>query len=331
MQNKKLMGNLMLLVMAAIWGSAFVAQRMAAGSELGPFAFCAVRYLLAAVCMLPVIAVSQKRSGRRGLNPFDARSYGGGKESGWMTGYALGERRKKTVLGGLLAGLFMFGGTASQQFGLITVESGKAAFLTALNVILVPIGALFVFRKKPGALAWVGAVLGLVGLYFLSFAGSSAGSFFGGVSTGDLLVLLCAVFWTAQILTLDHFMSEHADPIRVAGLEYAVTGLLSLVGMVVFEHPTWAAVLSNAGPILYTAILSTVIGFTLQIVAQQYTDPTPAALIMSLESVFGALTGALVLHEILSGRELLGSAILFAGVIVSQLTLPKEKNHKTRF
>jgi drug/metabolite transporter (DMT)-like permease len=332
MQNKKLMGNLMLLIMAAIWGSAFVAQRMAAGSELGPLAFCAVRYLLAAVLMIPVIAVSQKRSGRRGVNPFDAKSYGGGKESGWMTGYALGERRRKTVLGGLLAGVFMFGGTASQQIGLITVTSGKAAFLTALYVILVPLGALVVFRKKPGVLAWVGALLGLVGLYFLSFAGgASAGGLFGSVSTGDLLVLLCAAFWAAQILTVDRFMSENADPVRVAGLEYAVTGLLALIAMLLFERPTWAAVLANAGPILYTAVLSTVVGFTLQIIAQQYTDPTPAALIMSLESVFGALTGALILREFLSGRELIGSAVLFAGVIVSQLTpKPREGGRRDR-
>jgi len=316
------MGNLMLLVMAAIWGSAFVAQRMAAGSALGPFSFCAIRYLIAAAAMVPVIAVSQKREGRRGINPFDPKSYGAGSESRWMTGYALGVRRNKTLLGGILAGVFMFGGTACQQFGLITVPTGKAAFLTALYVILVPIGALLVFRKKPGVLAWVGALLGVVGLYFLSFAGGAEN---GGVSAGDLLVLLCAAFWAAQILTVDHYMEAHADPIRVAGLEYAVTGLLALVGMLLFEKPTWAAVLANVWPILYTAILSTVVGFTLQIIAQQYTDPTPAALIMSLESVFGALTGALILHEFLSGRELVGSAILFAGVIVSQLTLPKRR------
>lgn len=319
MQNKKLLGNILLLITAAIWGSAFVAQRMVAGTELGSIAFCACRYGLAALATLPIIPFSQKRLGRKGRGVFDLRAYSSKDDTPVET---LKHRRKATIRAGILAGIFMFCGTVFQQIGLETVTAGKAGFLTALYVMLVPIGALIVFKKKPGPLAWVGAALGVAGLYFLSFAGGSLGA----AQKGDLIVLLGACGWAGQILTIDHYMEKGADGIILAELEYAVTAILSLLLIPFFEHPTWSAVLGCWWPIVYTAIFSTVIGFTFQIIGQKYTAPTAAALIMCLESVFAALSGAIFLHEQMQGTELLGSCILFAGVVISQLTLPGKKN-----
>ena len=311
-RNKRLFGNITLLVTAMIWGSAFVAQKAAPGAGIGPLTFCAARYVLATIGMCPVISWTQRQMGLRSINPFALSSFLGDREKQKA-------HRKELLKAGFLTGFFMFGGTAFQQIALITTSAGKTAFLTCMYVVFVPLGSLLIWKKKPGQNAWFGVLFGILGLFFLSFAsGITKGEL--AIAGGDLIVLLCAVFWAGQILTIDHYMEKGLiDGIRMAQIQYAVTGLFSVIAMFLFETPHFSQVWACWIPILYTAIGSTVIGFTLQIIGQRYTTPAAASLIMSLESVFGALSGALFLHEKMALREWLGALFLFAGIVISQL------------
>ena len=286
-------GSLLLLLGSMIWGAAFVAQRVGM-DHLGPFSFNGIRMLLAGVVMIPVAAFS----GRKNNNGTDA---------------ALNPKDQRRA--GLLCGIMLFVASSLQQMGLVTTTAGKAGFITALYVVLVPVAAWLLFRKNPGRIIWLGVALAVFALYLLCMP--AGGGF--SLQSGDLLVLGCAVCFTAQILGVDHYAPK-VSGVRLARDEFLVTGALSLLIALFTEKITWTGIREAMIPILYAGLMSGAVAYTLQIIGQRDTDPTIASLIMCLESVFASLTGAILLHEKMTVRETVGCILMFAAVILAQLS-----------
>ena len=290
MQTKTLKSDLLLLVAAFIWGTTFVAQRMGM-SHIGPMTYNTLRFALGAATLVPVILLS--------------RSNGG------ATGRCANARF--LLAGGVLAGLALFGGASMQQMGLVYTTAGKAGFITSLYVVLVPIAGLFLGHRC-GPAVWIGAVLAVAGLYLLSVTESLS------IGRGDLLVLIGAFFWTGHVLLIG-YLATRANPLHIACIQFTACSALSLPAAILFERTTPDAVGAAAIPILYGGFLSAGIAFTLQIICQRTSPPAHAAIVMSLETVFAALAGYLVLNEHLTGRDLIGCTLMFAGLIVVQLPL----------
>lgn len=290
MRKQQLTGNLMLLLTAAIWGSAFVAQSIGM-DYIGPFTFNGLRSVIAGLVLLPVIALMR----RRGMAK------------------PTGETRRQTWIGGLWCGVVLFVASAFQQFGMVTADAGKAGFITALYIVIVPIAGLLL-KKRVRPVVWVAVAVAAVGLYLLCVAPGQGLS----MQRGDLLVLCCAFLFSAHILVIDHF-SPRADGVMMSCIQFFVAGALGLIGMVLFETPTVPNILACAGPILYAGVLSSGVGYTLQILAQRNTNPTIASLLMSLESVFAALAGWLILGESFTGREFAGALLMFGAIVLAQL------------
>lgn len=287
MNARELRGNLLLLLTALIWGLAFVAQKL--GMEhLGSFSFNAIRTLIGALALLPIAA--RRRAGDRKSGDGD---------------------RRTLIVGGALCGLALFVASNLQQAGLQYTTVGKAGFITALYILIVPLLGLLM-GKRVRALFWVAVGLALVGMYLLTMSGSLS------ISRGDLLVTLSAIGFSVHILVIDHF-SPKADGVRMATIQFFVCGLLSMVPMLLWERPSLAAVGASWAPLLYSGMLSCGVGYTLQILAQRDVKPVVASLLMSLESVFAALAGWLVLGQRLSARELAGCALVFAAILLAQL------------
>lgn len=291
MRNKSLRGSLLLLLGSVIWGAAFAAQRM--GMEhMGPFSFTGIRMLLAGIVMIPVTAFFERK--------------GRGTES------VSGRKEQRTA--GLLCGLLLFAASSLQQVGLVTATAGKAGFITALYVVLVPVAGWLLFRKNPGRMIWLGVVLAVAALYLLCMP---AGGF--EPQAGDLPLMGCAVCFTAQILCVDRYAPRVSGP-RLARDEFLVTGVLSMIIAVCGETITWEGIREALIPILYAGILSGAVGYTLQILGQRDTDPTVASLLMCLESVFALLTGAVLLGEKMTVREAVGCVMMFTAVVLAQLS-----------
>ncbi len=290
MQTKTLKSDSLLLLAAFFWGTTFVAQRR--GMEyVGPMTYNAVRFAMGALTVLPVILISRRTGGSD----------------------RAASNRRLLLWGGALAGLALFGGAAMQQMGLVYTAAGKASFITSLYVVLVPIAGLFLGHRC-GLSAWVGAALAVVGLYLLSAAESLA------ISRGDLFVLIGAFFWTAHVLLID-YLAKRANPLHIACLQFAVCSFLSLLPAIAFERVALSSILQAAGPILYAGVFSAGVAFTLQVVCQRTSPPSHAAILMSLETVFAALAGYLVLGERFTPRDLVGCALMFTGLMVVQLPL----------
>jgi drug/metabolite transporter (DMT)-like permease len=293
--------NLLLLLAAAIWGFAFVAQR--AGMEhVGPFTFNAVRFALGGIVLLPLIALRGRR--RPATEKQDA-------PAGW----------KNLLAGGALAGLVLFGGASLQQTGIVYTTAGKAGFITGLYVIIVPLGGLL-WRQKTAVQAWLGALLAVAGLYFLSISGGMR------MVRGDLLVLLGAFFWAGHVQLIG-WLSPRTDPVRLACCQFLVCSAASLLAAVFLEgtfflEMTVRGLRAAAVPILYAGLFSTGVAYTLQVVAQRRAPPSHAAIILSLEAVFAALGGWLLLSEVLSRRELFGCLLMLAGMLLSQIDLSRK-------
>lgn len=294
MKNQEMKGNLYLLLTAFIWGSAFVAQSVGM-DYVGPFTFQCSRSILATIFLVPVFLLLDQKRSRSGEN---TPAPTGSKKTLWT--------------GGILCGILMTIAANLQQVGLQYTSVGKAGFITATYIVLVPIFGLFLKKKVPGRI-WLCVLIALVGLYLLSVTDG-----FSSISKGDFVIMLCAVAFSFHIMVVDHF-SPMVDGVRMSCIQFLVTGILSGVLMFLFEKPTWSTIYSAALPIAYAGILSSGVAYTLQIVAQKYTKPTIASLLMSLESVFAVLTGAVVLHEIPTSREGLGCLLMFAAIIISQL------------
>jgi drug/metabolite transporter (DMT)-like permease len=291
----------LLFLTAIIWGLAFSAQRSGMAS-VGPFAFNAVRFAIGALSVVPLIIITRTRERTAGPS-------GGPRPS-----------RAKKLAYISVTGVVLFLGTSLQQTGLVTTTAGNAGFITCLYVVLVPIAG-FAFGRRSGPRIWLGAALALSGLYVLSI-----GSGFN-MRRGDILELAGALFWTAHILVVGRFGSL-MDALELAVGQYAVCSLLSLAGALALEPRAFAGTMGAAVPILYGGICSTGIAFTLQIYAQKTAHPAHASIIMSLESLFAAIGGIVVLGEPLTLRLAIGGAMMLSGTIVSQLEGPaRETGH----
>ena len=295
--------NLLLLMTAIIWGSAFIAQSKGA-DVIGPFTFNTVRYALAVVALLPVIYIfSRKRNSENTVDQDIPRANG----------------TKTLIIGGIATGIALFTASSLQQYAMAFTTAAKAGFITTLYVILVPIVGIFL-KKKIRPIIWFCALLAVIGLYLLSI---KPGTF--SISRGDFFVLLCALAFTGHILIIDYF-SPKTDGVKLSCIQFAVVSIASFVSMTMTETFVLSEVLDAIIPLLYTGVLSSSVGYTCQIIAQKKADPVISSLILSLESVFAAIFGALILHESMSGREITGCAIMFVAIIIAQL--PEKKNRR---
>ena len=299
MNQKSLRGSLLLLLGAVIWGAAFAAQRMGM-DHVPPFTFSGVRMLLGGLVLIPASALSRKKN-----------------SAGQVSAEIQREQRK----GGLLCGLLLFAATSLQQVGLVYTSAGKAGFITALYVVLVPVAAWLFLRKQPGKMIWAGVGLAVIALYLLCIPAEGF-----QVERGDALVLGCAVCFTGQILCVDHY-APRVDGFTLARDEFLITGILSMIIAVLTEEIRMEGILEAAVPILYAGVLSGAVGYTLQIIGQRDVNPTIASLLMCLESVFAVLTGVILLGEHMTGRELAGCILMFTAVIVAQLSTAFRGKH----
>ena len=280
--NKKWLGSFLLLITAIVWGFCFVVQRSCL-DYVGAFTYGAARFLLGGLALIPLAL----------LRPCEK------------------QKRRKSLLAGVPCGLALFAGTSLQQLGLQTVSAGKAGFLSAMYIVLVPVLGLFI-GQKVRARVWISAALGAAGLYLLCTGGVD-----GSVSAGDLLVLGCSLMFAVQIQLINHF--SDTDSIVLSISQYLTVAVLSAVVMLFTETPTWTGVVDCLPLILYGGLVSIAIGYTLQTVAQKYTPPAVASVMMCLESVFATLSGWLVLGEMFSVREGVGAAVVLAAALLAQL------------
>ena len=288
MKKEQLKGSVQLLFATLIWGGAFVAQSVGM-DHLGPMSFQAVRSLLAVAALVPVIALMDRSPGAF-LPRWKAKGL-------WKTG--------------ILCGLALFAAQSLQQVGLLYTEPGKAGFITAMYIVLVPVFGLFLGRKC-GLRIWVSVGLAVAGLYLLSCVGVTK------VNIGDVLILISAAAFAVQILLID-ILAQSIDGLRLNCIQFMVVTVLSALTAAFTETPTWSGVIDCAVPLLYAGVLSSGAAFSLQILGQQHLPPEPASLIMSLESVFAVLSGWLILHQTLRPTELLGCCLVFTGVILCQI------------
>jgi drug/metabolite transporter (DMT)-like permease len=299
--------DFLLLLTAAIWGFAFVAQR--AGMEyIEPFTYNGVRFALGSLSLVPLIFLLGRRSRRRARLKIPD-----GSDQGNTTGAGGQGRQGKVWLYGLLCGSVLFAAASLQQVGIVYTTAGKAGFITGLYVVLVPLSGLL-WRQRAGWSRWLGAGLALAGLYLLSVTRGFT------VARGDFLVLLSALFWTAHVQLIGLF-SPKTDSLVLASIQFAVCAVFSLVVAFAAETGVLKGILQAAIPILYGGLCSVGIAYTLQVVVQKTAHPAHAAIILSLEGAFAVLGGWLILGEMLSIRGLIGCLLMLAGMIVSQTSL----------
>lgn len=291
MNKYTLRQSLILLLTATIWGVAFVAQSVGM-DYVGPFTFNAVRNFIGGMVLLPCIAILGKCNNK--------------KET------VVKENRKTLFAGGITCGVILFIASSFQQFGIQYTSVGKAGFITAMYIVLVPLFGLFL-HKKSGTKLWVGVLLAVVGMYLLCMKSGEM-----TIQVGDILIFLCAITFSFHILTVDHF-SPLVNGVKMSCIQFFTCSALSAVCMFLFEEPRMSMICAAWLPILYAGVLSCGVGYTLQIIGQKGLNPTIASLIMSLESVISLLAGWIILGQKLSTRELIGCVIVFAAIILVQL------------
>ena len=327
MKNRNTMiGTIQLLLCALIWGVAFVAQSV--GMEyVGPFTFNAVRNLMGAVVLLPCIWFLQHRKGgsQSGLdekensrenkeNKTDREGKGGKRDAAAVTGKTEADRhdRKMLLQGGLVCGFLLCVAGNLQQIGILYTTVGKAGFITAMYIVLVPLLGIF-FGRKAGLRIWISVLLAVVGLYLLSMKESLR------LGKGDFCIFLSAFAFALQIMAVDYYV-HRVEGVWLAQLQFLVCGGLTLIPMVLTEHVSIQGLMAARIPILYAGLLSCGVAYTMQILGQEKVPPALASLLMSLESVISALAGWLLLSQKLSGRELTGCVIMFAAILLAQIS-----------
>ena len=288
----------MLLLAAFIWGSAFVAQSVGM-DYMEPFTFSCVRSFIGSIVLLPCIFLLDR------LKSPEERE-------------RAAQMDKKTLLtGGVCCGLVLCAASNLQQIGIQYTSAGKAGFITALYIVIVPVLGIFLGRRC-GINVWIGILIALVGFYLLCMTGGFA------LETGDFYLLCCSLLFSCHILVIDHF-SPLVDGVRMSCIQFFVVGIGSGIGMLLFETPRIEGILAGLGSLLYAGVLSSGVAYTLQILGQKNYNPTVATLLMSLESVFSVLTGWVVLHEELNVREMAGCVLIFIAVILAQLPGKREE------
>ena len=303
-RKEKLKGSTMLVLIALIWGFAFVPQR-AGMAHAGPFLFNGSRFLMGAIVLIPFLIFGLRR-----------------KEGARI------HLQKWTLMGGAIGGVVLFFASNLQQVGMVFTTAGKAGFLTSIYIVLVPLYGILLKRKTHWN-AWVSVVIGGVGLYFLSITEKLT------IDPGDLVVIICAFFWAAHVYIIDHYVKK-VDVVALGFCQFIVCGVLSVIAAVFLDGyflpgASIAGLLDVIPGLLYVGILSSGVGFTLQGAGQRYVAPTAASLIMSLEAVFAVVGGGLLLGESLTSRELFGCLLMFGAVILAQLPVrgitKKTKTH----
>ena len=308
MKKKQIRNSLLLLLTATIWGTAFVAQSV--GMEyVEAFTFTFARSIVGGIVLIPCI---------------------------WFLGWLKGREKKASVtscdvardkrplvtkvewIGGICCGLALCAASNFQQIGMAYTTVGKAGFITALYVVIVPILGLF-FKKRVSFIVWICVVLSVIGLYLLCMTEGSL-----ALAYGDLLVLICAVLFSVHIMVIDHF-SPQGDGVIMSCIQFFVCGIVSGIIMLFVETPTIENIMAAAMPILYAGVLSSGVAYTLQIVGQKDMNPTVASLILCLESVVSALAGWAILHEALTTRELFGCVLMFVAIVMAQVPVPRKE------
>lgn len=303
MKNSELKGNLLLLLTALIWGFAFVAQSVGM-NYVGPFTFECARSFIGAAVLVPVFLFIDHKKKRS--HTYTAPT---------------AEEKKSLLVAGIICGLIMTVASNLQQIGMQYTTAGKAGFITAMYILIVPILGIFL-KQKVAPKLWGCVVIAAVGLYLLSVTDG-----FSSINKGDFYIFLCAIVFAVHIMVIDHYVDK-VDGVRLSCLQFFICSILSGVAMFMFESPTWEGIMGAASAILYAGIMSCGVGYTLQIIGQKYTNPTMASLILSLESVFAVLGGIIVLSQIPTPRETLGSILMFAAIIIPQL--PERKTQIAR-
>lgn len=300
----KMRGNMILLVTAMIWGTAFVAQSTAM-DHIAPFTYNGIRTLIGGIALLPLVFILESKK----------------QEMPQLSVEEQQKRKKHTITGGVICGVVLCAASSFQQFGISMTTAGKAGFITALYVVFVPIIGVLIGGKIPKKI-WLCVAIAIIGFWLLCVKeGFSVGK-------GDWLVLVCAIVFSVHILVVDQFTAKGVDVVKMSCIQFFVAGILMLVGMLIFETPVWSAILDAKWSILYAGVLSCGAGYTLQMVGQKYTDPTIATLIMSLESVFSAIAGWLILNEQMSGKEIIGCILVFAAVLLAQVPVFTKRGRK---
>ena len=296
MKINRIRQNVFPVIAALIWGTAFVAQSVGA-DYVEPFTFNASRSAIASVFLFVLCCIMRGRRVKAGQPA------------------AVGSRRD-LLTGGICCGAALAVATALQQKGLETTTSGKAGFITALYIVLVPIAGIFL-KKMPPKTIWLSVALAVAGLYCLCITEDFS------ITRGDFYILLCAFCFTAHIMVIDHF-TQKVDGIELSCAQFFVATVISGLGMVLTETPRLEAVIACLGPILYVGIFSSGVAYTLQILAQKDSDPTVVSVLLSLESVFAVLAGAVILNDQMSGREYFGCVLVLIAVVLAQLPEPKK-------
>ncbi len=289
MKEGTLKADMLLILTAMIWGFAFVAQRIGM-DYVGPFTFNAIRFALGSLSLLPLIWMLQKRPS---TNP-------------------PGTQKKPVLIWGFLAGGALFAGASFQQAGMVYTTAGKAGFITGLYVVIVPMLGLF-WKQCSSLGTWLGAIMAAIGLYFLSITDEFT------ISVGDLLVLISAFFWAGHVLLIG-WLAPRTDSLKLASVQFAVCSLLSFLTALAIETMSFTSIWQGIIPILYGGFCSVGIAYTLQVIAQRDAHPAHSAIILSLEGLFAAIGGWLVLGEVLSLRGIFGCAMMLAGMFFSELS-----------
>lgn len=301
MTKTQLKANILLLLTAAIWGLAFVAQKVGA-EHVGAFTYNGIRFALGSISLIPLILFLNKKKGENEKTKNNDR-----------------DSLKLTIKAGIIAGCALFIATSLQQMGVMGTTAGKAGFITGLYMVIVPILGLFL-KQKVNKSTWIGIVIAIIGLYLLSINEDFS------ISNGDLLVLIGSVGWAIHILLIDNF-TKKIDPLKLSSVQFATCSILSLVMAIIFEDINMVGISGAMVSILYGGLLSVGVAYTLQVVAQKNAKPSHAAILLSMESVFGALGGAMFLGERIGTRGLVGCILIFIAIIISQLK-PSEKGSK---
>ena len=287
MRRTKPLGIVLLLITAIIWGSSFVAQSIGMES-VDAFTFTGIRTALGMLFLLPFTLIINKG--------FDFR--------------------KSTLKKGLILGIVFSIAQNFQQFAFYYSTSGKIAFITAFYMFFVPLFSVIFLKKKIAVLTWLSILLGLLGLFLLCLDPSDLTN----INMGDILALICAVFYAVQIMLIDKFMEENISGVQLSFMQFFVAAIISIVAMFIFEQPNLADIKTAAPSLLYSGIMSCGIAYTLQIIGQKHASPVVASLLMCLESVFAVIAAAIVLHENMLPRETAGCLIMFAAIILSQVS-----------
>ena len=295
----KLKGNLMLASAAFIWGIAFVAQSVSM-DHIGPWTFTCIRNFIAALTLFLLTPILDKLTKNKKQNTAS---------------------KKTLVVGGVCCGIALCVASMFQQVGIMYTTVGKAGFLTALYTVIVPIISLLL-GKRSSWNVYIAVPISILGMFFLCVNENFH------IAYGDILVIICAFMFAIHILVVD-FFAPKVDGVRLSAIQFLTAGCIAFIPMLVLEHPMWKDIVAAGVPILYAGVLSSGAGYTLQILGQREADPAIAGMILSLESVFAALAGAILLGEVLSIRELIGCLLVFGAIILSQITI-KKKSSATR-